>query len=350
MKPVSIASRADLSVYTMELPPLSGTRLRSAIRLRLLALYPGDLDEADIDYIRQNKETNCYLVFVRQADSRGVEASVSARPAPGRQRLPELSTTLAGIHKGPRDKALLVWTHEWASLEIFKAGSCIEGRAVVRSSSPDADWLSLSKGNTAACTEIWISDECRNTGDFPSSLSARESLSLESVIASCKPEDIALFQPEKSWQRRRPGLLVCLCAADIIILGLCPLFLMSSLERRRDASAEQLKAIMARKGRTLEITEEAEKKEKAYADYISGRGPDLYILLSELAKGLPAGSRVLSFSSAGAEFRMQVRGPAALKTVQNLQRSEYLDSIRLIQSKPIGGGVEEYTLAGASEK
>lgn len=331
----SLLPRPDIGIYPLELPPLTESKLAAAIRYRLLPLYPGDLERADIDFVRQNTEKNSYLVFVRPAQ--GVS--------------PLLSSTLAALRsRGGRESwACIVWTKDWASADCFGAGGFVSGRSLMRGPDLKADLASLSEGGLPADLELWISESSgkESSAELPGLLpSGTKCFSLEERLSSLLPEGITVFGRKGSRLSGRAKLGLVLWGGGFLLLGLSALLALSSLERERDREWERLAALQTENGRTLRLVEESEAKERQYAEYLKARGPDLYALLSSIGAGLPSGSRIVSFNCADGSFRLEVRGPDPLASLGRLEASGHFSSLRLVQSKPLGDGVESYILSG----
>jgi hypothetical protein len=344
-----LVSRLELEQYLLELPPLPEKRLKPALEYRLGALYPGALDSARIDYLRNKSRGNAFILFVMSED-----ALAAHRRSAG--SLPLVSPTLIAAGMAPRGEWNCVfWTRGWASLDRFDDRKLAESLVVGRSGEIRDDWSRLMRKRGAAdpgaATVLVTEDAAEDSPSLEALLSEEgftslKLLPLARILARIRLSDALLFPQRPRIRKRRRFAIAALAILDALSALALAIGYARSLEEEGASLKESYLRMQGQNGAALLLTEEAEAKEEKYRALIALKPPDGYELISSIATGAGEGTRILSLALKDGGFEMEAEGRDALATLALLEASPRLGGIKLRRSLRAESGLERFSISG----
>jgi hypothetical protein len=345
-----LLSRLDVEQYLVELPPLSEEKVGTALKYRLPALYPGSIESAHIDFVRNGGKGNRYILFVVG------EALLAAyrREAKGGELL---SPTLVAKELSPRGPWTSVfWASAWASLDRFEGGALIASRRVRRSGEVAEDLSRLlSEGELEKCgkrASVFVSEDA--SGDegalegAGADLGMREFriLPLSSALPRLRMPRALLFPLRPRVRKARGYALVAIACLDLALACILAHRSLGGLDAELSALREDYLRLQRRNGETLRLLDEISASEGAYEKLLAEETPDMYAVISSVAAGMGPGCRILSLVVREGEFRVEAEGPDALAALSKLELSGDFAIVKLHQSLPIAAGRERFTISG----
>ena len=345
-----LLSRLDVEQYLVELPPLPEEKVGAALKYRLPALYPGSIESARIDFVRNGGKGNRYILFVVD------EARLAAyrRKAMGGELL---SPTLVAKELSPRGPWTSVsWAGTWASLDRFEGGALIASRRVRRSGGVAEDLsrlLSESEGEKyGKSASVFVSEEA--SGDAGAlegavaDLGIREFriLPLSGLLPRLRIARVLLFPLRPRARKARGYALVALACLDLALSCILAHRSLGELDAELSAVKDGYLRMQRRNGETLRLVDEIAASEGKYEKLLAEEAPDMYAVVSSVAADTGPGSRILGLIVQEGEFRMEAEGPDALAALSKLELSGDFDSVKLHQSLPIAAGRERFTISG----
>jgi len=340
--------RTAFDVYIVDVPPIKGDNMETAIRARLRAVHPGSVDDADIDYrALAGDPGRCAVHVVRKS------ALAEAKPDGAAEAFTSSTRIMDAMKREGAPLSLWV-SADWAELCEFADTGLKVSRVASRASRGLPETLGrLLKGKTAGAKidcvfsvsadgdERAALDAIRGMGFDPAPMTVTE------AISRCPRKELQLFR-KVAGRAALAGSLAMkgMIAAMILLAAALPARLASY---RSEELADLQKKHAALKESTSGLTDrfaELEALEAKYKELSSRRERRIYERVSDIALISGDRIRIRSLTIQGDDFRFEAEGRDALRVLSSLSRSGEFDSVDLQQSVPGAAAGERFSISG----
>jgi hypothetical protein len=367
--PVVLLSSLDVQTDILRLPPLPGKHLDKAARRELRSRYPGNIDNADMEYFplpRSQKE---------KAEKVRPLAVFTAEPETGlryREKrgfvVPALAFLLAARgFIGKESDLILLVTPEWIDAAFFAGGELAEYSTIGRKSvSPPFDFPESLRAKTETEKRgpvLIILKDTDETDDYVQSLKRRYadhlSCGIGDLYGKVNMRRCAVFRgkqtettfPDKSAKNAKNVKKAAAFLAAVY--GVSLLLSLAIVTAKAENSAAALKRAFDER-ETLRSEIELLLAEIAALENpasLSGSGqnsaalPDPYTLTSEIYRRTGE-ARIHSIIIQGEKFSFEAEARDALRLVRELEQSPYFSGITLHQTVPLSADSEQFSVSG----
>lgn len=237
---VGFINRSACSVFCLRIPNVHGRKLRKAVAYKLVTVFPGNIDEFDLD-IRRNGDRGDYLVFV-------IPKELS--------RDASYSSTLV-VRNRVRSGTVLFLYDSWIEVIVIESGAIEE--SYVRQAAPETIIDQVNELRVERCDSLRIF--CRRELAFrlvsDASLDTERIVGLDDLRLSIRND--AHFPSRNSFFRQR-RVLECTLAFFFLIVTICVIGLIQR-DRRQVALAAQRRQSASEKAIAERRALEAERDE-----------------------------------------------------------------------------------------
>jgi hypothetical protein len=364
--PVVLLSSLDVQTDILRLPPLPRQHLDKVVRWELRSRYPGNIDNADMEYFPLPQSQKEKTEKIRPLAVFTVEPETGLRYREKRGPvIPALAFLLAArkfIGKGS-DLILLV-TPEWIDAVAFTGEELAEYATIGRKSvSPPFDFLESLRAKTETekrGTVLIILKDTDETDDYVQSLKRHYAdhliIGIGDLYGKVNIRKYAVFRgkktettfPDKSAKNVKKA-----AAFLAAIYGVSLLLSLAIVTAKAENSAAALKRVYDER-ETLRNEIElllAEIAALENPDPISGSEqnnaafPDPYTITAEIYRRIGE-ARIHSITIQGEKFSFEAEARDALRLIRELEQSPYFAGITLHQTVPSSADSEQFSVSG----
>ncbi len=340
--------RTAFDVYIVDVPPIKGDNMETAIRARLRAVHPGSVDDADIDYRPLAGDPGrCAVHVVRRT------ALAEAKPDGAAEAFTSSTRIMDAMRRDGVPLSLWV-SADWAELCEFAETGLKASRAVARSGRGLQEAIGrLLKGKTAgsridcvfsvtaAEDEGAALDAARGMGFDPVPMTVAE------AVSRSPRKELQLFR-EVAGRAALAGSLAAkgMIAAMILLVAALPARLASYRSGELAGLQEKHASLKESTSGLTDRFAELEALEAKYKELSSRRERRIYELVSDIALISGDRIRIRSLTIQGDDFRFEAERGDALRVLARLSGSGEFDSVDLQQSIPGAAAGERFSISG----
>ncbi|QQO10747.1 hypothetical protein [Breznakiella homolactica] len=332
LTPEDIIPRTAYSLFTVDIPRLSGKDLAAAVRNYLHGVYPGDIERAVIAVRKNSPKKYSYLVYV-------FDESFAGKPLP-------VSSLLVKQCLKKQDADVLyigdTWTEQIRIEQGVLCGSTVKRRDDKDLTDKIHRLYADGKARVAVfCTEGDTSLIKKNCFKYEYTL-----YNLEKELRAAGPRGTALFtELTPEWRQRRVLL---------VLLGLSILFAGTSLgyqyKQHLDAESADIRRAQELSDRkNEEARREAQRLAELRQEYAllaaeQKAGP--YEIAEVISDCLDGRTQILSATIKENFFQFDAYAPDSLAVLESFEQHPRVRDSRLQQIRP-SGSRERFTVSGS---
>ncbi|MFP4364411.1 MAG: hypothetical protein ACLFR1_11165 [Spirochaetia bacterium] len=341
-----ILPRIHVQVYLLTIPPIPEAQLEGHLAYRLRGLYPGNIENAEYDYIRfhrNNDDEDSVILFAAP----GSELSSIAGPSVN-MVLPVLYIVPWLEKKQVASCFFVVETPEWIEIIQFQNACLVFSRVYDLSNNKSAIYEELSENKEN--TPVYFLSLCGNReidSKILSTLNKAPIYVSGKDIFSQKPLKKALFSKKRGIGGQRSLLrsVLIICIA-ILSLGSW-VKTMDVRESYRTVLLRELTRRRAQLVRERELVTEYQELRNRAAALADLPVYSPYQALSVIQELGGRGFELRNFVFRENGFEIQGRGRETLSFLRRLSEHPDISTVELLQILSVGDeGLEQFSIAG----
>jgi hypothetical protein len=360
-KSAVLLSSLEVQTDILRLPRLSRKQREKTVRRELRSRYPGNTDNADMEYFplpRSRKDraekVRSLAVFTAEPET-GLRYREKRGPV-----IPALAFLLAGQKSaGKESDLILLVTPDWVDAASFMGEGVVEHSTISRKSvSPPFDLLESLRAKTETEKRgpvLIILKDTDETDDYVQSLKQRYAdhriIDAGVLYGKISIRKWAVFRGKKT-EKALPNKNAKKTAAFMLaVYGLSLLLSLAIVTAKAENSAVTLKRTYDERKTLRDEGEMLLAEIAALENPDSGPArddtgfPDPYTLISEIHDRI-RGAGIHSIIIQGEKFSFEAEARDALRLIRELEQSPHFTGITLHQTIPAPADREQFSVSG----